>query len=109
MIVLQFILILFFFFALYKVIARFRAGEIKFMNALVWSLLWLCGTAVVAYPALAVALAKFLGVGRGVDAVIYFAIVSLFFLVFRLLVRVEKIEKHLTRVVRQNALTDKNK
>ncbi|MBI5221393.1 MAG: DUF2304 domain-containing protein [Candidatus Magasanikbacteria bacterium] len=105
----QFFLILFFLFALLKVTARFRGGEIKFLNALVWVLFWLLASTVVLIPGLAIWLAKFLGVGRGVDAVIYLAIAVLFFLVFRLLVRLEKLEKNLTRLVRQDALSDKNK
>lgn len=105
----QFFLVLFFAFALFKVIARFRGGEIKFLNAVVWFLFWLVAGAVVLSPGLAVYLAKFLGVGRGVDAVIYLAIAGLFFLIFRLWVRLEKIEKHLTRLVRQDALKNKNK
>lgn len=109
MIAVQFFLILFFIFALFKVIGRFKKGEIKIFNTVIWSLFWLSAAIVVLYPGLAVYLAKFLGVGRGVDAIIYFAIAGLFFLVFRLWVRIEKIEKNLTRVVRQDALDNKNK
>ncbi len=105
----QFFLILFFLFAVVKVGLRFKDKEIKFFNALLWTGLWLAGILVVLRPGLAVWLAKFLGVGRGVDAVIYLAIAGLFFLIFRVWVRIEKIEKNLTRLVRQNALVDKNK
>jgi len=109
MIAIQFFLILFFLFALSKVIMRFQSGEIKFWNASFWFLFWLLSAAVVVFPGLAVWLAKFLGVGRGVDAVIYLAIAGLFFMIFRLWVRLEKIEKNLTKLVRQDALKDKIK
>lgn len=105
----QFFLILFFFFAIFKVALRFKDREIKLLNALGWIGFWSAAIVVVLRPELAVWLAKFLGVGRGVDAVIYFAIAGLFFLIFRVWIRIEKIEKNLTRLVRQNALEDKNK
>ncbi len=105
----QFFLILFFVFALFKVAFRFKDREISFFNALAWVGFWLAATIVIWRPGLAVWLAKFLGVGRGVDAVIYLAMAGIFFLVFRLWVRLEKIEKNLTLLVRQDALNDKNK
>ncbi len=105
----QFFLILIFFFALFKVAFRFKDKEIKVFNALVWFGFWLAAIIVVLRPGLAVWLAQFLGVGRGVDAVIYLTIAGLALTVFRLWIRLEKIEKHLTRLVRQNALDDKNK
>lgn len=109
MIAIQLFLVLFFALALLKVIVRFKEGEMNFLNALVWFLFWLLAAMVVLYPRLAVGLAKFLGVGRGVDAVIYLAMAGLFFLVFRLWIRLEKIEKNLTSLVRQDTLENKNK
>lgn len=105
----QFFLILIFFFALFKVGFRFRDKEIKPLNALIWFGFWSAAIIVVLRPGLAVWLAQFLGVGRGVDAVIYLTMAGLAFFMFRLWIRLEKIEKHLTSLVRQNALEDKNK
>lgn len=109
MIAIQFFLVLFFALALFKVIVRFKKREMNFLNALVWFLFWLVAAMVVLYPGLAVGLAKFLGVGRGVDAVIYLAMAGLFSLVFRLWIKLEKIEKNLTSLVRQDTLENKNK
>ena len=56
-------------------------------------------------------LADRIGIGRGVDLVIYIAIVTLFYLVFRLHMKVELINRQITKVVREKALSevDKNK
>ena len=104
MMIIQIVLILFFIFALFKVWGRFKAGELALLNASWWSVLWVVAAVFVWQPSLAAQLAKFLGVGRGVDAVLYLAVVGLFFIMFRILVRVEKMEKNITNLVRSNAL-----
>ena len=48
--------------------------------------------------------ARIIGVGRGVDAVIYGAILFLYYLVFRMFVRLEKIDHDISLVVRQLSL-----
>jgi hypothetical protein len=48
-------------------------------------------------------------VGRGVDLVIYISVLILFYLIFRTLVRLDKIEKDITKIVREVALKDQDK
>ena len=55
-------------------------------------------------PDLTSSLAKLFGVGRGADVVVYLALVGLFFMVFRLMVKIEKLEREITKVVRNKAL-----
>ena len=106
--IIQIVLVIFFAFALFKVWMRLKVGEMTLLSAMWWSVLWIVAAMFVLQPALAVQLAKVLGVGRGVDAVLYLAVVGLFFMMFRVLVRLEKIEKNLTRLVRTNALSQDN-
>lgn len=102
--IIQIILVVFFLFALLKVLSRFRIGELKWTETLIWSLFWIVSILVVFNPNSTFILAKILGVGRGVDAVIYLSLVVLFFLVFRIFVHLEKIERNLTKLTRQDAL-----
>jgi hypothetical protein len=53
--------------------------------------------------------AQFFGVGRGADAVIYIALIGLFFLVFRMYVHIEAVEGEITQLVRKLALEDVKK
>ena len=55
---------------------------------------------VVLLPNTANILANFVGVGRGVDVIIYVAIIALFYLVFRLFVMIEDVEREITNLVR---------
>ncbi|EKD42972.1 MAG: hypothetical protein ACD_72C00515G0002 [uncultured bacterium] len=104
MIIIQIVLVLFFLFAFIKVLIKFFHQELKASAAIGWLVFWIVSAIVVVVPDFASRLAKILGVGRGVDAIMYLAFVVLFFLVFKVFVRLEKMEKQLTKVVRQDAL-----
>lgn len=109
MMVIQIVLVLFFLFVILKVLRRFRTGDIRGVEAVGWVFFWLVAAAVVSNPNSTLFLAKILGVGRGVDAVIYLSIALLFFLVFKIFVRLEKIERHITLLARQDALNQAKK
>ena len=51
--------------------------------------------------------ANILGVGRGVDAVIYLALILLFYMQFKNYVKMEKIEQDVSKVVKEIALRKK--
>lgn len=73
-----------------------------------WSLIWLALVWMVWYPSSTQTAADILGIGRGVDLVIYCALVFLFLTVFRLLVKLESLQRDITKVVRRNALENKD-
>ena len=50
-----------------------------------------------------------LGVGRGADLVFYFSIVIFWFVILKLYVRIRKLEKIVTDVVRKDALSEAGK
>lgn len=106
----QLILSLFLLFAIAKVAMRYRDRVISLQEFILWTIFWLLVGLVVIFPEITSLVANLVGVGRGVDLVIYLAVLILFYLVFRILVRLDKIEKDITKIVRQNALnktTDK--
>lgn len=103
----QILLSLFIFFALIKIINRFLAKELSFLSLIFWLLFWSAVIIVVWQPNLSTGLANRLGVGRGTDLVMYISVVVLFYLIFRLTVKIEKMERNITKVVRKIALLDK--
>ena len=54
-------------------------------------------------------IANKLGVGRGADLVFYFSIVIFWFVILKLYVRIRKLEKIVTDVVRKDALDEAGK
>lgn len=100
----QILLSLFLIFAFIKVIGRFRAKEISYWSLIFWLLFWIVVAMVVWQPNLSTELANRLGVGRGTDLVMYVSVAVLFYLMFRQTVRLEKMEKNVTKIVREIAL-----
>lgn len=85
----------------------FKGRKITFGWLVFW-LVILLGIAVVSFtPWVADIISKPLGVERGIDLIVYLSILLLFYLVFRLLMKIEKAEHELTRVVRAVALRKK--
>ena len=69
-----------------------------------WGLLWLAAAVAVARPEITSEIAHVLGIGRGTDLVLYFAIVGMLFGFFTFYVRLRRIESDLTKIVRELAI-----
>lgn len=104
MLPIQILLIAIFVIAMIKVIIKRRRGELSLGGALSWVIFWGIAMAIAAEPNLTSSAAKLFGVGRGADIAVYFALIGLFFLVFRLTVKIEKLNREITKVVRDKTL-----
>ncbi len=102
----QLLISLFAVFALIKVFSRYRQSDIAPPLFVFWLFFWLAVLVIVWQPDLSTQLANRLGVGRGADLVTYFSLAALFYLMFRLTVRLERMEKNITKIVRRLALKD---
>ncbi len=102
----QIILIVFFGFALVKVVGRYRAGELRKKDAIIWVCFWLLASAVVLAPNSTALAAKLFGIGRGADLVIYVALAGIFFVIFRLMVSIERLHTQITVLTRKISLQD---
>ncbi|HBF66980.1 MAG TPA: DUF2304 domain-containing protein [Candidatus Magasanikbacteria bacterium] len=102
----QIILIIFIIFALSRVVIRAQKKEIRIGESLGWVVFWLLAGAAVLWPGGTVVLANTLGVGRGSDLIFYVSLALLFYMMFRIFVRLERLERNITKVVRDRALKD---
>ena len=107
--IVQIFLLVFLLFALSRVVLRFRDRHIKKEEFGFWSILFVSAIAVVAFPNETTSFAKLVGIGRGVDLIVYASIVTLFYLVFRIYVFMEDIRHEITELVRKIALENKKK
>lgn len=99
--------VLFILFAASRAILRFKGGSIHLGALLFWILIWTAATIVVFSPEQTTEVARILGIGRGVDVVVYSSIALLFYLVFRLHVYLEDIRTEISRLIRELALKGK--
>ncbi len=100
----QIIVILFVVFALSRAFLRFKDKKISNMEFVFWVIVWLAVLTVVFRPEITNVFANYLGIERGIDVVIYLGILLLFYLMFRLYVKIDVLEKNITKVVRKEAI-----
>lgn len=83
---------------------RVGQGGVSRLTAVAWTLFWAGAAVIVLRPELASSVARTLGVGRGADAVVYIAIVGLYWLMFRVFLRLDRMERDMTALVRAESL-----
>ncbi len=105
--VIQILLVVFFLFALVKVIGRFKAGDITVGNMIWWSLFWVSAGIVALLPNSSAYFAKLAGIGRGADLVVYVSLAGIFFIIFRQMIKIELMNKDITKLTRKIALLEK--
>ncbi len=104
MTLIQTLLVTFFLYVLFKVVRRYQAGEMALGITALWALFWLGAIFVAVVPTSTSKIAEFVGVGRGADLAVYISLALLFFIVFRLMARIDKLNKEITTVTRELAL-----
>ncbi len=102
----QLLAILFCLFAIWRVVAKFRRQELKPAEFAMWFIFWLAVGVAFVTPESLTRLANLLGIGRGTDLVLYVAVVVVFYLMFRIFVRLEKMEHEITKVVRCKSIEE---
>jgi len=89
-----------------KTLQKYRAQSITVREFFLWTAFWLIGAVLVIFPDAMQTIANFVGIGRGVDLLIYLSLIILFFGMFYILVRLERIERDITKIVRKRALDE---
>src|SRR5262245_53223274 len=90
--------------ALRRVILRYRTGGTMTLEFVVWLLLFSGIGVVVFIPRRTDQFAHWMGVSSGFNLLVFIAITGLLFSAYRLLMRVQAVERDLTRAVRAQAL-----
>ncbi len=103
---LQILLLCFISFALWRTYHQFTKKILTPHQLFLWLILWSIMGTIVIKPDIASRIALLVGVGRGADLVLYSAVALLFYLVFHLMVTVDKIDQDITNLVSALALKD---
>lgn len=101
------ILILFFILRLFSAKSKGAMSSAEFN---LWLVFWLFSIAVVISIKKIDALVAFIGFSSsGINVMLYFAIISLFYLLFRIRLKIEKMDKDITKLVREISLNKTDK
>jgi len=87
-------------------LAAAAARAINRRAAFAWIALWIAAAVAIARPSITIAVAHFLGIGRGADLVFYCAILGMLIALFVIYLRFKRLEREITTIVRHLALRD---
>ena len=104
----QILIIIFSLFAITRVAFKFKRSDLSVKEMILWILFWIFVSVIVVLPQTTSFIANVLGVGRGVDVVVYLSVVVIFYTLFRIFIRLEKIERDITTLVRHISLKESN-
>ncbi len=107
--IIKILILLFVLFVVWRTFLRYKASDISFREFIIWTTFWLIVLLASFLPQKTDVLAQRLGVERGADLLVYLSIMVLFFVAFRLIVKLEKIDRQITQLVRKIAIEEKIK
>lgn len=96
-------------FAISRVFLRYKSRNETLGEFLFWSLLWIAVIVFSIQPQWTTTVAQFLGIARGADFVFLSGTIVLMYLLFRLYIKVDNIDKDITRLIVKSALQDAQK
>ena len=110
----QFIIILFSAFVIFRLLDKFKKKEVSTKEFYLWLFFWLSVISATIWFRKTDVIAKFFGVEKGADLAVYVSIIVLFYLVFKMVIKFDKMERDITKIVRKIAIDkqdnkDKNK
>ena len=93
---------------LWRLALSYKNHTTSLLSYLGWSLLWVGIAIIFWWPGIASRLALAVGIGRGADLFIYLSIIVLLYLVYRIFLRLEKMNRDITALTRELSLAKKN-
>ncbi len=104
----QLIIILFSLFAIFRLFNKFKEREISNKEFYLWLFIWASIVGATIWFRKTDIIAKFFGVEKGVDLAVYISILALFYLMFKIIVKIDALEKEITKLVRRDAIDSRH-
>ncbi len=98
--VIQYAILIFVVFVIIKTIRQHRNKQVSTPSMYIWLVFWILLALAALSPKSTDILASYVGVARGADLLVYVSILVLFYSVFRLLARIQKLQYDMTRLIR---------
>ncbi len=87
-----------------RILALYKSKKLPLKAAIFWFFVWAMVLVVIFFTPVIDALSRPVGVGRGIDLIVYVSVMVLFYLVFQLSMKIDKLEHEITKLVREIAL-----
>lgn len=102
----QLVVTMFSIFVVYRLFVNYREKKLPKVAFFFWLVVWVSIIVIFWSPDLASRIALIFGIGRGADLIVYVSIIVIFYLLYRLGITLEKIQKNITVLSRSLALHD---
>ncbi|GLI12810.1 hypothetical protein MARBORIA2_19000 [Methanobrevibacter arboriphilus] len=86
--------------AILLVFNRFHKKKTSITTFILWVVLWVLLAIFAIMPESSTYIANLIGIGRGLDLIIIFGIIGSYYLIFRIYLKLEKIDQDITKLVR---------
>jgi len=107
--IIQIIIIVFALFALSRAFLRYKDRLLALGEFLFWTVVWAAVIIVAIFPDIISNLSAAVGIGRGVDFAIYMSIILLFYLVYRIYVKLDELDQKVVSVMREYSIDHRKK
>jgi hypothetical protein len=87
-----------------KVIYTYKRRGMRTVQFFFWSLVWVGTAFIISFPDITSLLAKQLGIGRGADLIMYVTLIVAFYLILRIHLALDRLEREIREIVRTMAL-----
>jgi len=105
----QLFFLVFIFFAASRAVYRLLKKETTLGRSALWLAFWFIVALAVSAPQTTDIVAQTVGVSRGADLLVYISVLVLFYAVFKIIARLERIDRQLTIIAREMALSRQDK
>lgn len=103
---LQIIVTVFVVLVVFRLTKKYKDNILKTSELAGWLIIWIIVIVVFWLPQTTSYLARLLGIGRGVDLAVYSAVLMVFYLIFRVYLKLDKQQKEITKIIRHLALAE---
>ena len=87
-----------------KLLMDLKKGKISLRRFFFWLSIWTGLSLITYFPQIVLFLSNLIGIERAKDFPIYFSIILLFYLLFKIGIKMEEIERGITKIVKKIAL-----
>lgn len=104
----QFVFLVFIVASLYKVLIKIKSGQLNIRESFIWIFAWVLGAVIIFNPSLSVKISNLFGIGRGVDLVIYSSIIFLYYISYKVYLKIDNLQKKIKELSTKIALKEKD-
>lgn len=107
--IIQILVLAFGLFAFSRAVLRFKGGSIKLAELFFWAGVWALAILFSLFPGIIAWFSSLGGFQRGMDLLLAASIIILFYLMFRLYVKMDELDQSITRLVREITISKTKK